>query len=65
LTSIKEYKYESPKQEKGADYDDEDDYYENDNFMEDDSRPYGRANVGPVACPSYLPTFCQHAIWRP
>ena len=48
---IKEYTYEPPKHERVEDVDDEDDYNEDDNFVEDEAREYGRENVGPVASP--------------
>ena len=50
---IKEYTYESPKQERveEEDDDDEDDYNEDDNFVEDEACEYGRENVGLVASP--------------
>jgi len=53
---IKEYTYEPPKQERVEDDDDEDDYNEDDNFVEDESREYGRENVGPVANPYLMPS---------
>jgi len=49
-TAIKECKYEPPKQKRVEDDDDEDedDYDANDNFVEDEARPNGRENVGPL-----------------
>ena len=53
---IKEYTYEPTKQERVEDYvDDENDYNEDDNFVEDEAREYGRENVGPVAIPYLMP----------
>jgi len=52
---IKEYTYEPPKQERVEDDDDEDDCNEDDSFVEDEAREYGRQNVGPVASPYLMP----------
>jgi len=54
---IKEYTYENAKQERveKVDDDDEDDYNEDDKFVEDEARHYGRENVGPVASPYLMP----------
>ena len=52
---IEEFKYEPPKQERVEDADDEDDYNEDDNFVEDEAGEYGRENVGPAACPYVMP----------
>ena len=50
-TSIREFKYEPPKQERfdEEDDEDEDDYDEDDNFVEDEARDQGREIIGPVA----------------
>ena len=48
---IKEYTYEPPKQERVEDDDYEDDYNEDDSFVEDEAREYSRENVGTVASP--------------
>jgi len=51
-TSIKEFEYEPPKQER---VDDDDDYDEDDNFVEDEARTHGRENVSSVASPYLMP----------
>jgi len=52
-TSIKEFKYKPPKQER-VEYDEPDNYDEDDNFVEE-ARAYGRENVGSVASPYLMP----------
>ena len=56
-TSIREFKYEPPKQERfdEEDDEDEDDYDEDDNFVEDEAHAYGSENVGPIASPYLMP----------
>ena len=47
---MKEFTYESSKDERVEDDDDDDDEYDDDdNFVEDEAHEYGRENVGPVA----------------
>ena len=54
---IKEYTYEPPKQERVeyVDDGDEDDYNEDDNFVEDEAHEYGIENFVPVASPYLMP----------
>jgi len=54
---IKNFKYDTPKEEHvEQNYDDnEDDYDEDDNFVEYEAREYGWENVGAVACPYLMP----------
>jgi len=53
---MKVFKYEPSKEERVEDDDDgENDYYDDDNFVEDEAREYGRENVGPVASPYLKP----------
>jgi len=53
---MKEFKYEPSKEERVEDDDDgENDYNDDDNFVEDEAREYGRENVGTVAIPFPMP----------
>jgi len=54
---IKEFKHEPPNQERvEEDGNDDEDYYdEENNFVEDVARDYGREKVGPVASPYMMP----------
>jgi len=47
---MKEFTYESSKEDRVEDDDDDDDdeYDDDDNFVEDEAHEYGRENVGPV-----------------
>ena len=48
-TSIKEFKYEPTEQERDDEDDEEDNCNDdNDNFVQDEARKYGKENVGPV-----------------
>jgi len=53
LPPIKQFKYESPKQKRVEEEDDahENDYNEDDDFVEGEALEYGTENVGPVAGP--------------
>jgi len=53
---IKGYAYEPAKQERVEEEDDDDeDIYDEDDFVENEAREYGRENVGPVATPYLMP----------
>ena len=56
-TPMKEFTYESSKEDRVEDDDDDDDdeYDDDDNFVEDEAREYGSENVGPVASVYLMP----------
>ena len=50
---MKQFTYEPPKE--GVEEDDDNEYDDDENFVEDEARQYGRGNVGPVASPYLMP----------
>jgi len=53
--TTKDFKYELPKQEQVHDYDDEEDDYDDDNFVVKMARANGMESFGKVARPHLVP----------
>ena len=68
---MKEFKYDPLKEEQVDNVDDgEDDYDDDDNFVQDEARKYGTENVGPVASLYLMPYVYKKRLldtqfWRP